>query len=99
MPMQFDEAEEERERQYTLARLSAQERDNIAGRKHIENKLKLELELANKQVNATTRTEAVQRVLIAVVKTWTIPFALALIWAYMRQGRAVPVFLSKYINL
>jgi len=99
MPIQHDEGAAELERQYELQRMKAVERDNEAARRHEEAKLKLQLQLKQKGRLSVTRTEAAERVLLALVKAWTIPFVLLLIQPYLKRGLEVPAFLTDYINL
>lgn len=99
MPIQHDEQAEERERQFELQRMAGVERDRAAHRRHEEEKLKLKLALANKQKTAVTRTEGVQRVLIAWAKLPTLPIVLVLIWTLLKREIEVPQYLVEYVNL
>lgn len=99
MPMRIDEEYEQRERDFELQRLAITERDRAAHRRHEEEKLRLKIELANKQKSAVNRLEAVQRILLAIVKLPMLPLVLAVVWALLRREREVPQYLTDYLNL
>ena len=99
MPMFIDEEEDKREAALAAAKLKLVERDREAHRKHELAMVKARAEMARAGKRSVSRIEAVQRILIAIVKLPTIPLVMGLIRRYKRNGEEVPQQLWDYLNL